>query len=114
MERFGRLAFIAPAESLDTQTTPGKRLFRVQAGSEALKAAILFNEFEVMGITRVDLGLLTEKTGELAEADGNGFAAVLGDMSGVLTADLETAAPPALTISRWGDFASLLTDLGND
>lgn len=113
MEAFGKLAFTPPETgTLHSRAPIGKNALSVATGHGNTLVAILFHGYEAMGIADAPLSYLATHIDKLAKADGNGLVAVTGDMHGVLLADLDDTSS-TLTLSRWGNLASLLSEEGD-
>jgi hypothetical protein len=54
-------------------------------------AHILFHDHGAIGVARCDWNVVRENLAGFAHADGDGFAAIVGDLEGVALVDLDHA-----------------------
>jgi hypothetical protein len=102
-ERYGHLALIPPAAGYMYGAYPAGMVPAWLAG-DAGPVFVLFQDYRAAGLARCSWAFVLVTMAAMAAVDGNGFAAVSGDLAGVLLVDPSDGDDaPTLEIMAWGD-----------
>jgi hypothetical protein len=102
-QRYGRFALIRPSLGFVHGTYPAETT-PAWLADDAGAVLVLFQDYPAAGLARCAWKFVLANIAALAAVDGNGFAAVSGDLAGVLLVDpTDNERTPALEIEAWGE-----------
>lgn len=102
-QRHGHLALLPPAAGVRHGEYPPRRV-PAWLASDAGPVLVLFQDYRAAGLARCSWTFVLANMAAMAAVDGNGFAAVSGDLAGVLLVDpADGDDAPTLEITAWGD-----------